>query len=231
MTDLKNVFLLCAIMVLAGCSPARDFGYGLKEIDAINIKYNVTMSSSPVGMQRIDSMIADLDKIKGLELGAGKEPFIYLIEIRLLNLKAEKLYIESQKYGASGTTKNGFGCKIRPLIIESASLRNQSALKGFEAAGLLEEFVGKHPEDAALAGFSFKSVLFLNATFYEIYREAGADSSTINKFCPANVTLDIYKQNFRKRGFIERNNLSEDYINGLGYDEAVRIWKKDVGIE
>ena len=176
-------------------------------------------------MQQISLMLNDLKELKKLQLETGQESFNYIVDYRKLNLEAEKLYIESQKYGGAGTTRDGFGCKSRPLIIESVSLRNKSALKGFEAAGLLNEFVDKYPEEAKSAKFSFKNVLFLNASFYEISKEARRDSSVINNFCPKNVTLELYQEEFRKK-----TNMSEDSINKLTYEEAAKIWKKIRGI-
>ena len=137
-----------------------------------------------------------------------------------MNLEAEKLYIHGQKYGLSGTTKDGFGCKSRPLIIESVHFRNRSALKGFEAIDLVRRFVNKYPKDAKSAGLSEKNALFLNATFYLISQDARRDSNIINRFCPQNVTLELYQQEFRKK-----TNITEDIIMGMSYDEAAKLWK------
>lgn len=222
---LKKIFLIIVLLFIAGCVQAKDFAFGFKEISKLNSKYDTTMETYPESLQQIDAMLNDFVELKKIQLEAGHEPFYYVVDYRMLNLEAEKLYIMGHKYGASGTTKDGFGCKSRPLILESVQFRNSSALKGFEAVDLLREFVNKYPEEAALAGLSFKNALFLNATFYQISIEARRDSSIINNFCPENVTLEIYKQSFMKR-----KELSEDIINRLTYEEAVVIWKKDAGI-
>ena len=107
----------------------------------------------------------------------------------------------------------------------TAQLRNQSALKGFEAVSLLREFASKYPKESGIAGMSEKSALFLNATFYEISVNAQADSNIINDFCPANETLDLYKNEFKKE-----TGLNKDYIDQLTYEQAVPIWKKNNGI-
>ena len=218
---MKKNFLIIALIVILGCTQAKNFNYGVQQINSLNSKYNATMETYPKTMQQITLMLNDLKELKKLRLEAGQESFDYIVDYRSLNLEAEKLYIESQKYAGAGTTKDGFGCKSRPLIIESVSLRNSSALKGFEAAGLLNEFVGKYPEESKSAGFSFKNVLFLNATFYEISKDARRDSNVINNFCPKNVTLELYQEEFRKK-----TNMSKDFINKLNYEEAVPIWKK-----
>lgn len=222
---MRKIFLIFALLFIVGCTQANDFAYGLKQINSINSKYNTDMETYPKSLNQIDSMIDDFKELKKLELEKGQEALNYIIDYRLLNLEAEKLYIQGQKYGTTGTTKGGFGCKSRPLIIESASLRNMSALKGFEAVDLVREFAGKYPKEANLAGLSFKNALFLNATFYQVSRDARSDSSVINHFCPTNVTLELYQQEFRKK-----TNLSEDFIINLTYEGAVPIWKEIRGI-
>lgn len=214
------------LIFIAGCMQAKDFKYGVRQIEIINLKYNATMESSLQSIQKIDSMSSELKELKKLQLSEGQEPFYYAVNYRLLNLEADRLYIEGQKYGASGTTKDGFGCKTRPLITESVSYRNKSALKGFEAVNLLREFIGKYPEEAKLLSLSEKNALFLNATFYQISKDARSDSSTINRFCPQNVTLELYQTEIKKR-----TNLTEEYIKGLDYETAVKIWKKIREIE
>lgn len=217
----RGFFLVFTVFFVVSCTQAKDFSYGQKQINALDSKYNTTMEIYPKNMMQIDSMLGDLAEIKKLQLEAGQEPFNYIINYKKLNLEAEKLYIQGQKYGELGTTKGGFGCKLRPLIIESASFRNNSALKGFEAVNLLREFIKKYQNEAKLANLSEKNALFLNATFYQIANDAKRDSSIINHFCPENITLELYQEEFRKK-----TNLSEDFINKLKYHEAIKIWKK-----
>ncbi len=217
----KKILTIVLLIFIASCTQIKDFKYGLKEIRKVNFDYNTTMETYPNTIQQIDLMLNDFAELKKTELINGQEPFTYVIGYRMLNLEAEKLYIESQKYGRSGTTKYGFGCKSRPLIIESSSLRNSSALKGFEAVELLREFIDEYPEEAKLANLSEKNALFLNATFYQVSRDARRDGSLINNLCPKNSTLEIYKEEFKKK-----TNLSEEDLSELTYEEAVDIWKK-----
>ena len=226
MKKIKIFLVVVAFAFVAGCVQSKDFGYGMKLINSLNSKFNTTMESYPRSIPEINSMLNELAELKKLALEKGQEPFEYLVDYRTLNLEAEKSYIGGQKYGAAGTTKQGFGCKPRPLIIESVGLRNRSALKGFEAVDLLREFIGKHPKEAAMAGLSEKNALFLNATFYQIQVDARRDSNIINNFCPKNVTLELYQQEFRKK-----TNFSEDFINSISYEEAIQVWKKLRGIE
>ena len=222
---MRKTFLIFALIFIASCAQTKDFNYGVKQINFVNSKYNTTMETYPKHLKQIDSMGNDLKELKKIKLDAGQEPFNYVIDYRLLNLEVEKLFIFGQKYGDSGFTKNGFGCKSRPLVIESAALRNSSASKGFEAVDLLREFVGKYPKEANSVGLSFKNALFLNATFYQIYGEAVSDSNTINYFCSKNETLESYQRQFRRE-----TNLSEDFISKLTYEQAVPIWKSLEGI-
>jgi len=217
----KSLLLLAALLLIFGCAQAKDFRYGLGKISSLNSKYNTTIDTYPKSIAQINSMLEDYRQLKNIQLDSGQESFAYVADYRILNLEAEKLYIESQKYGGSGTTKEGFGCRSRPFIIESVSLRNKSSLKAFEAVSLIREFIDKHPEDAGLSGLSAKTALFLNATFYQVSRDARTDSNVINHFCPMNVTLDVYRQNFRKK-----TNLSEESISKMSYEEAVQVWKK-----
>ena len=222
---LRKYFLFFVLILIVSCIQTKDFNYGIKEINNINLKYNTTYDTYPKTVQKIELLINDLKELKKLQMEEGQEPFYYAVNYRILNLEAEKLYIEGQKYRGAGTTKDGFGCKSMPLIIESVALRNSSALKGFEAVNLLREFVNKYTDEANSIGLSEKNALFLNATFYQISKDARSDSSTINHFCPQNVTLELYQTEIRKR-----TNLTEDYINNLDYDTAVKIWKKIRGI-
>jgi len=222
---LKKILLLIGLLLIFGCAQAKDFSYGAKQISSLNAKYNTTIETYPKSISQIDSMIGEYKNLRQVQLESGQEPFNYAISYRILNLEAEKLYIQGQKYGSAGTTKDGFGCKSRPLIIESAGFRNMSALKGFEAVSLLNEFADKYPEEAKSIGLSPKNALFLNATFYPIWRDARSDSSIINHFCPINVTLELYQQEIRKK-----TNITEDIIQGMSYDEAAKLWKLIRGI-
>lgn len=222
---LKIAYLVIALVFIAGCAQANDFAYGMKKVNDVNLKYNTTMETYPKNIEQINFMLNDFAELKKLQLDSGQEQLNYVIDYRILNLEAEKLYIEGQRHGAAGTTRDGFGCKSRPIILESARLRNKSASKGFESVDLVREFAGRHPKESGLAGLSSKNALFLNATFYGIAQEANRDVRIINYFCPENVTLEIYQQDFRKR-----TNLSEDFIKNLDYDGAVKIWKNLRGI-
>ena len=221
----KSVFVLALIVI--GCAQQKDFDYGLNQMKTVDAKYSTNISAYPNDMPKINSLIGDLGKAKNIELSKGKEQFDQIISYRILTLEAHRYFINNSiNYGGAGTTEDGFGCKQRPLIIESVWLRNSSSQKGFEAVSLLRNFVENYPEEAKKAGVSYKDSLFMNATFYEMARKARSDSNTINRFCPQNVTLELYKEEFSKSA-----DLGEGYINNLTYDNAVSIWKKLRGIQ
>ena len=226
---MKKILLnaIFVFLLAAGCAQVKDFGYGLEQMKMVDAKYGTNISNYPVDIQQAGYLIGDLEKIKGITLDRGQEQFIQILDYRLLALDAHGDFVnDAVNYGVSGTTEDGFGCKQRPLILESVALRNNSAQKGFKAVSLLRNFVDKYPEEAKMAGVSYKDSLFMNATFYEMARKARSDSSIINRFCPQNVTLELYREEFKKS-----TNLSEEHIKGLDYDSAVVIWKKLRGFD
>ena len=225
---MKKVLLnaVFVFLLVAGCAQVKDFSYGLEQIKGVDAKYGTNISNYPADIQQAGYLSGDLEKIRDINLDKGQEQFGQIVDYRLLALDAHGDFVnDAVNYGVSGTTEDGFGCKQRPLIIESVALRNSSAQKGFKAVSLLRNFVDKYPEEAKKAGVSYKDSLFMNATFYEIARKARSDSSIINRFCPQNVTLELYREEFKKA-----TNLSEEYIKGLDYADAVVIWKKLRGI-
>ena len=223
---MKKVILLILLLLIAGCAQSKDFSYGLKQIDLVSSRYDIASDSYPGDVTQINSAIGAYGELKNLKLDKDQESFAVFLDYKLLSLESDMQFVNSLKYGDAGTTKNGFGCKMRPLIIETVKFKNDSALKGFAAAGRLKEFIDLYPEKSKLVNLSRKNVVFLNASFYEMSKDADSDSSTINGFCPENITLEIYRQQFTKDKI-----LSDEYINGLNYKEAVKLWKQIEGIE
>ena len=223
---MKKILLVVLLCLLAGCAKSKDFSYGLGQMDAVNSKYNITYSSYPADVNQIDVIINSYKGLKSLKLDTGREAFDEFVDYQLLTFESDKQFVNGLKYGDAGTTKYGFGCKIRPLIIETVKFKNESATMGFEAISKLKDFVDKYPQNSKLANLSQKDVIFLNATFYELSKDANSDSGTINSFCPEDVTLEIYRQQFRKE-----TNFSKDYIDKMDYSTAVMEWKKIEGIE
>ena len=223
---MKKILLVVLLVLLAGCAKTKDFSYGLSQMNAVNSKYSITPNSYPADVNKIDIIMNSYKELKSLRLDKDQEAFNELVDYRLLTFGSDKQFVNSLKYGDAGTTKKGFGCKIRPLIIETVKFKNESAVKGFEAISKLKDFVDKYPQNSKLANLSQKDVIFLNASFYELSKEANTDSGTINYFCPENITLELYKEGFKRT-----ENLSDEYIDSLTYERAVKLWKQVNEIE
>ena len=97
MDILKKSFLIFTLVFVFGCVQAKDFSYGVKQINGLNSKYNTTMETYPKTLQKIDLMLDDFKELKKLQLESGQEPFTYIVDYRILNLEAEKLFIEGQR--------------------------------------------------------------------------------------------------------------------------------------
>jgi hypothetical protein len=223
---LKYAAFLFVIAFAVGCVQQKDFSYGLGEVNKVNIMHNTSMAAYPEDIEEIQALISEFTDLKGDVLESGQESFEYLIDYRIARLETQMLFIDGSRYGKSGTTKYGFGCKQRPLIIESVMLKNASALKGYEAMGILSEFLSTHPDDAHASNLTNKDLIFTNATFYQIIIDAKRDSGIINNFCPESTVLELYQEEFRKK-----TNLSEDDLKQMDYETAASIWKKIRGVE
>ena len=223
---MKKMILLILLLLIAGCAQPKDFSYGLKQIELISSKYKITPDSYPGDAGVMSSAVAEYKNLKNIKLDKDQEAFDDFLDYRVLSLESDIQFVNSLKYGDFGTTKKGFGCKMRPLIIETAKFKNDSAAKGIEAAGRLKKFMDRYPEKLKLVNISQKNIIFMNATFYELSKDSAIDSSAIESFCPKNTTLGIYRQQFRKE-----TNLSDEYINNLDYENAVNLWKKMMEIE
>lgn len=190
------------VIALAGCAALqkKDLSYGIGQINKLNAKYGVTMASSPDTMEKIGSFVDELNELKKNKIESGQEPFDALIEFRIHNLEADRYFMENKlKYGERGTTINGFGCKGRHRILNSSGIRIMSASEGFKAVERAYELIEKYPEESKIAGLSMKDALFLNATFYEIDRQAKRDQRLIENFCPEETYQEIIRQEELKK--------------------------------
>ena len=133
-------------------------------------------------------MSNSLKNLKMLKLGYGQKPFELYLDYQLHSTEANKLFIESQKYGMRGTTENGFGCRSRKFIIESSNLRNESAKNGFIMIDRMQEMMKFYTEESAEVNLTENKLDFLNITFNAISKNAERDRFIIDSFCPQNVT-------------------------------------------
>ena len=218
----KIILILMAFLTvfLFGCK-SLSFDEGAAKIAEINAKYGANMESYPADEQSVSAMISEFRELQKLRISDGKIPFDLALNYRILSLESAELLLKAQSFGSVGVTSDGFSCKPKPLIIEAAGLRNRSAQKSFEAVSVLRELAEKYPEHAGKLSLSLKTALFQNATAYKVWEQAVKDSRTIERFCPDEKVLDFYKEEFRSKGI-----MSEEEINALDYDAAVKKWRE-----
>ncbi len=222
----RKYFGVLVLIFIVGCAQdAKNFEYGLGKLNEIDSKYNVTMDSVPTGQKETSLMISELEILGEEKLESGQEAFDSLLIYRTASIEAAQIYAKGASFGAKGTTKDGFGCKDRPFVIESGQLRNSSAQKGFEAVSALWNLVEKYPREANASGLTGKNAVLMNGTFYKIYLDARSDIITIKNMCTENRTLEIYKDYLNKY-----TNLSDEYINNLDYGQAVIEYKDSLGL-
>ena len=181
--------LILGLAIAYGCSSQLTFENGVKKIDELDKKYGSSLKSPPNSTGSIAGLAAELNDFKSANQNLP-EPLKYLVDFRIKFLEAEKLNAEGWQWGKASTTEFGFGCKGYGRITQSSDLRNQSAQKGYEAVGILQEFVDKYPKEAESAGLTQKDVLLLKATYFQIEEKAARDSRVMRGLCKeqANAT-------------------------------------------
>lgn len=216
---LTIAFLLVSF-ILVSCAPVKDYNYAMSEFNKTIGKYNSTLENLPDTTKELESLRLEL---KSMQLGLDKDAdaFKHLVGYTMLVLEAEESKIRGESYGAIGTASDGFGCKQRPLIYESADFRNESAQKGFESLAILKEFLEKYPNEANSAGLGNRIIIFKNGYYVRLANDAKSDKGIVNKLCPVNRTLEIYKEGFKKT-----LNMTDDEISKLTYEQAVEIYKQ-----
>ena len=144
----RSIFVLILIcLLLISCTRPMNFKDGLLEFNSIMQKHSSTFDKLPNATKELETLKFELKAINQ-DLTTGKEPFKYLIDYTKLLLESEELKIRGESYGSIGKASDGFGCKQRPLIMESATFRNNSAQKGFESLKVLQDFQEKYPTEA-----------------------------------------------------------------------------------
>jgi len=214
------IAFLLASFILISCAPVKDYNYAMSEFNRTMGKYNSTLENLPDTTKEMESL---QNEIKSMQLGLDRDAdaFKHLVDYTVLVLEAEESKIRGESYGTIGTVSDGFGCKQRPLIYESADFRNKSAQKGFESLALLKEFLENYPNEAKSAGLGNRTIIFRNGDYAKLANEAKSDKSTVNKLCPINKTLEIYKTGFKKT-----LNMTDEEIGKLTYEQAVEIYKQ-----
>ena len=218
---------LIAVLILSSCTKpqVRGFDEGYSDFTTEFLKFNATLEKLPSTPKEIATLRLEL-KTMDARLDADKDAFKYLIDYTSLALESEELKLRGESYGLIGRVSDGFGCKQRPLIFESATFRNDSAQKGHESLKLLRDFIDKYPVESRKAGLSNKTIIFKNGDFVKLEKEAKSDMGTVNNLCPINRTLEIYRVNFKSSSFKEQYNLTNEMIDKMTYEEAVEYYKK-----
>ncbi len=185
------LLIIFGSFLVACSSPVTQltsFEDGLSEVRTLHTEYNTTFDTYPQNENDIIQLHTKLASLQSVEFQNEQDmaPFQSLLAGRLHDLNASMLYAQSKKYGPYGTTRDGFGCKSLPVIINSSDLRLQAAHEGEIAAVIFKEFIEKYPEYATLANITLKNTLFLNATYYIVKKEALRDRNIVNNFCLKN---------------------------------------------
>jgi len=185
-----NISVLLVLLLLAGCSAEiTSFEKGAREMKKVNEKYGVDFKAFPAEIEKAVLMRNDLKVIKGKSSNAP-EPFNLFFDYRMKTLESTIIHLEAWKHGDKASVRDGFGCKSLPIVFNSSILRNASAQRGYEALEVLQEFIDKYPEEAASINITQRDVVFSNAFYYEVEKEAGRDKRIIEHFCGHKYDLE-----------------------------------------
>lgn len=193
--SLAALFFL--LIFIAGCnSSLSNFKEGYKEIKAVDEAYAVSLSeypinfadinlTTPIDMETATMMQKDFTGLKGkFENQKNRNgALLAYLDFRIKFLDAEIYYKSKLLIGAEGEIKDGFGCKHKPTIIESADYANMSAHSGYTAVFYLDKFLEEYPREASLAEVSGTWPMLMNTSFHQIEKDAISAKSLINKVC------------------------------------------------
>lgn len=185
-----NILALFILLLLIGCSTEiTSFDRGVREMKKVNEKYGVDFKTLPAEIEKAVLMRNDMKVIEGKSLNAP-ESFRQFFDYRMKILESNIIHLEAWKNGNKASVRDGFGCKSLPIIFNSSILRNASAKRGYEALEVLQEFLDNYPEEAASINITQRDVVFSNAFYYEVEREAGRDRRIIKHFCGHKYDLE-----------------------------------------
>ncbi len=186
----KIIFGILCISLLIGCTnEITTFDQGVSEIHKANQKYNIDIKSMPASIGSAVLMRNDLKLIEQRSKNSP-ESFKLLLSYLKRSLEANILNLKAWEHGEIASTRDGFGCKSLPIIINSSILRNASAQIGYEAVDILQEFVEKYPQEAEAVNLSQRDVVFSNFFYAEVEKEASRDRKIIVHFCGHKYNLD-----------------------------------------
>lgn len=179
----NHILILFILMLMVGCDLGiTSFESGIIEMKKINEKYGVDFKTLPATIEDSVFMRKDLKEIERVSFNPP-ESFQTFFDYRMKSLEANIIHLEAWKEGMKASTRDGFGCKLLPIVVNSSILRNASAQRGYKAIEILQEFVDKYPDEASSINITQRDVVFSNAYYYEVENEAGRDRRAINHFC------------------------------------------------
>ena len=179
----NHILALSILLLIVGCTTGiTSFKSGINKMDKINKKYSIDFKSMPNTIENAVLMRNDLKQITGMSVNVP-ESFTLFLDYRIKSLEGNIIHLEAWKHGMKASTRDGFGCKSLPIIVNSSILRNASAQRGYEAIEVLQEFVDKYPEEALSINITQRDIVFSNFYYYEIEREAKRDRGIIEHFC------------------------------------------------
>ena len=76
---MKKIFLLLALAFIFGCAQAKDFDYGLRQINELNSGHNTAIETYPSSIKEVSQMADEYSELRKMQLESGQEPFNYLI--------------------------------------------------------------------------------------------------------------------------------------------------------
>ena len=194
MKKITILFTLFAALFIVACTPVEQSGTvsfenGIERIHEIDESYDSGMVSVPITIEDINGAHAEF---LGFAAANDLDPELeLLVNFRIKVLEAKQLFEEGWKHGKSGTTEFGIACTAMfDKVKESSDLRNRSAVVGFDAVDLLEEFIDTYPEQAQSLNLSQRDALILKTIYFEIQEVAVKDDRTITKLCADKVNKE-----------------------------------------
>ena len=187
----KQVLLLIVFLLITvyGCvSPETvTFNKGAKKINEFDKQFGATMKTPPDSIKKVNGLLAQFIGFRAANRNV-EESLAILLDFRIKSLEAEKLHIEGWQWGKGSTTDYGFGCnKGTARVLNSSSIRNASAQKGYEAVDALQLLTDDYPKEAENLNLTQKDVLFLNAAYRQVEEKANRDARIISSTCKEQV--------------------------------------------
>ena len=180
------IFLL---VIIYGCANQGAVGFndGVKKINEFDKQFGAAMKVPPNSTEGVNGLLAQLVGFGAANADMDRS-LANLLDFRIKSLEAEKLHIEGWQWGRGSTTDWGFGCnKGSARVLNSSSIRNASAQKGYEAVDALELFIDSYPKQAGILNLTQKDVLFLNAAYQQVEEKANKDVRLISSLCKEQV--------------------------------------------